>query len=71
MALTPHIELEFGDGSYTFALLFPQLVEVEEKCGFRDVEGNWRKRPIGSIYGDLRAGLDVNVGPDGRRTVVA
>jgi len=57
--LSPEIELAFGDGDYLFALPLPQLVELEEKCGFIDAQGNRRKRGVIAIYSDLLAGLVV------------
>ena len=57
MSLNPEIDLEFGDGEYTFALRMPQLIELEEKCGYRDAQNNWRKRGAVAVYGDLLSGV--------------
>jgi hypothetical protein len=59
MALNPEVELEFGDGTYVFALRLPQLTELEEKCGFRDAQGNWRKRGTLALYWEFRASVEV------------
>jgi hypothetical protein len=57
--LSPEIEISFGDGDYLCALRLPQLVELEEKCGFTDIHGNRRKRGVVAIYSDVIAGLTV------------
>jgi hypothetical protein len=59
VSLLPQITLAFADGDYTFALLLPQLVELEEKCGYRDQDGNRHKRGVVGIYSDVIAGLAV------------
>lgn len=59
VSLNPEIELDFADGTYLFALRLPQLVELEEKCGFTDRDGNRRRRGTIAIYADLIAGLGV------------
>lgn len=45
--------LEFADGEYAFALKMPQILELQEKCGYRDAEGAWRRKPITSILEEL------------------
>jgi hypothetical protein len=60
--ISPEIDLAFADGEYHFALNLPQLVELEEKCGFIDAAGNRKKRGIVAIYADVRAGLAVQDG---------
>jgi hypothetical protein len=60
--LSPEIDIAFADGEHHFALKLPQLVELEEKCGYLDATGNKRKRGIVAIYADTRSGLAVNEG---------
>lgn len=54
------IQLHFADGEYTFALKLPQLIELEEKCGFVDAKGNKRKKPVLEIYAGLLQGRFVD-----------
>jgi hypothetical protein len=60
--LSPEIEISFGDGDYLCALRLPQLVELEDKCGFIDAQGNRRKRGVVAIYSDVLGGLAVDEG---------
>lgn len=57
--LSPHIEISFGDGDHLCALLLPQLVDLEEFCGFTDIQGNRRKKGVVAIYGEIVAGLTI------------
>lgn len=62
MALLPQIDIEFGDGTYTFALLLPQLIELEDKCASVDPDGTRRRKGVVAIYSDVIAGLAVEDG---------
>jgi hypothetical protein len=62
VSLSASIDLDWADGSYHFALLLPQLVELEDKCGTIDASGVRRRKGIIAIYGDLIAGLSVQAG---------
>ncbi|MET0439129.1 MAG: gene transfer agent family protein [Devosia sp.] len=62
MPLDPRIDLDFADGTYTFALLLPQIIELEDACGYRDHDGNRRKRGIVAVYSDVLAGLGIQDG---------
>jgi hypothetical protein len=66
LMLSPEIEISFGDGDYLCALRLPQLVELEEKCGFTDIQGNRRKRGVVAIYSDVSPVLTVDDGQAGR-----
>jgi hypothetical protein len=46
------IDLEFADGSYTFALPLPQIDELQRKCG----AASGQPSGIGKIFGRLLAG---------------
>lgn len=62
VSLSASIDLEFADGSYHFALLLPQLVELEDKCATVDSAGVRRRKGVVAIYSDLIAGLAVQDG---------
>lgn len=47
MTATTSIDLEFGDGVYTFALPLPQIAELQRKCG---------NTGIGELFGRLVKG---------------
>ena len=49
------IELNFGDGAYTFALPLPQIAELQRKCDIG----------IGGLFGRVTKGCFVNpLNPD-------
>lgn len=50
------IELEFGDGTYLFALKIPQILELQRVCGWADAKGNKRETGIFTIYGRVLKG---------------
>jgi len=62
VSLEPRIDLDFADGEYTFALLLPQLVELEDRCAFVGADGAKRRKGVIAIYSDLLAGLTVEDG---------
>lgn len=53
MTVSTSIDLGFADGSYTFALPIPQLLELERKCG---------NKSVFKIYDELSAGLGIDNG---------
>jgi hypothetical protein len=62
MALLPQIDLDFGDGAYTFALPLPQLIQLEDTCATVDSDGIRRRKGVVAIYADVLAGLTVEDG---------
>ena len=56
-SLPTDITINFGDGAYKFALLLPQQIELEDKCGATDAQGVRRRKGIIEIYADVIAGL--------------
>lgn len=62
MSLPTDIWIDFGDGSYKFALLLPQQIEIERVAGFIDAQGNQRRKGIIELYSDVIAGVGVESG---------
>jgi hypothetical protein len=58
------IELEFGDGSYVFALKLPQILELQRSCGHTDARGVAHPSGIFAIYGRVLKGRYVVQGSD-------
>jgi hypothetical protein len=58
------VDLKFADGEYHFALLLPQIFELERNCGGPDAEGVRRGKSIFQIYDELSAGLGLSVDGD-------
>lgn len=56
-SLPTDITIDFADGAYKFALLLPQQIELEDKCGATDALGVRRRKGIIEIYADIVAGL--------------
>ncbi|MFC0305196.1 GTA-gp10 family protein [Rhizorhabdus histidinilytica] len=56
-SLPTDITIDFADGVYKFALLLPQQIELEDKCGAPDQSGVRRRKGIIEIYADVIAGL--------------
>lgn len=50
------IPLQFGDGEYLFDLKLPQIIELQDKCGFVDTKGNRKPKGILAIYASVMAG---------------
>ena len=61
--LETSIELDFADGRYWFALLWPQAIELERKCGAKDDYGIIRPKSLFIMHTELGSGL--MVGADG------
>ncbi|TZG25578.1 gene transfer agent family protein [Sphingomonas montanisoli] len=59
LSLPTDIILPFADGSYKFALLLPQQIELEKSCGYIDAAGNQRRKGAIELYADLIAGVAV------------
>lgn len=51
------VDLKFADSEYHFALLLPQIFELERNCGGTDAEGFRRGKSIFQIYDEISAGL--------------
>jgi Phage tail tube protein, GTA-gp10 len=51
------VSLKFGDGEYRFWLPWPQVIELERKCGSKSVDGALIGKSIFTIYDELSAGL--------------
>lgn len=58
-SLPTDITIDFADGAYKFALLLPQQIDLEDKCGATDAQGIRRRKGIIEIYSDVIAGLMV------------
>lgn len=55
------VDLKFADGEYHFALLLPQIFELERNCGGTDAEGFRRGKSIFQIYEEISAGLGLGI----------
>jgi len=58
------VDLKFADGEYHFALLLPQIFELERNCGGLDADGARRSKSIFEIYEELSAGLGLSADGD-------
>lgn len=58
------VDLKFANGEYHFALLLPQIFELERNCGGMDSDGVKRGKSIFQIYDELSAGLGLSVEGD-------
>lgn len=50
------LELEFADGTYSFDLKLPQIIELQEKCGTVAADGTRTRKNILAIYSSVMAG---------------
>lgn len=50
MALSGQVELEWGDGTYAFALRGGQIEELQKVCGFPNKDGGISPIGFGAIY---------------------
>lgn len=55
------VDLKFADGEYHFALMLPQIFELERNCGGLDTDGVRRGKSIFQIYDEISAGLGISV----------
>ena len=55
------VDLKFADGEYHFALLLPQIFELERNCGGPDSDGVRKGKSVFQIYDELSAGLGLSV----------
>ncbi len=55
------VDLKFADSEYHFALLLPQIFELERTCGGTDAEGFRRGKSIFQIYEEISAGLGLGI----------
>ena len=55
------VDLKFADSEYHFALLLPQIFELERTCGSADAEGFRRGKSIFQIYEEISAGLGLGI----------
>ena len=51
------VDLKFADSEYHFALLLPQIFELERNCGGSDASGVKHGKSIFQIYDEISAGL--------------
>ena len=58
------VDLKFADSEYHFALLWPQIFELERNCGGRDAQGVLHGKSIFQIYEELGAGLGLTADGD-------
>lgn len=54
------VDLKFADGEYHFALLLPQIFELERNCGGPDSDGVRRGKSIFQIYEELSQGIGIS-----------
>lgn len=53
------ITLQFADGEYLFHLAFPQILELERKCGSRLTDGSLKSKSIFQIFDELSEGIGI------------
>ena len=53
------LELDFGDGRYLFALKFPQIIELERKCGRKLPDGTILSKSVFQIFEEMTDGIGV------------
>lgn len=53
------LALEFADGEYFFQLKLPQIIELQQKCAYRDRQGSVINKGVLKIYQDVMAGRAV------------
>jgi hypothetical protein len=53
------ISLQFADGEYLFMLAFPQVLELERKCGSLLPDGSIKSKSIFQIFDELSEGIGI------------